>query len=102
MEVILNKKRIIRMAEMVTREREDHSTARGTNSVIAIIALVIAIAALTLAWLAYNRAGEDLENQVGQGLEQAADETGEAAQEASDSVEQTVDEGPDGVDDGAR
>jgi hypothetical protein len=89
------------MAE-VLRPQEDHSTARGTNSFLAVMALVIAVAALVLAWAAYNRAGEDLENQIGQGIEQTAEQAGEAVQEGTDSVEQAVDEGPDGVDDGAR
>lgn len=82
---------------------------RTGPSAVAWLALVLAILALIIGWMAYNRAGEDLEDQAGQAIEQTVDETeeasddaGEAAQDAADAVEQGIDTGPDGVDDGAQ
>jgi hypothetical protein len=90
-------------------ENESNTVARTAGSTLAVIALVISLTALGLAWAAYNRSGEDLENQIQQGIEestertqQAAEEAGEATQDASDAVERGVDTGPDGVDDGAQ
>lgn len=87
----------------------DNNTHTKTNSGLAIIAVLIAVLALIVAWLAYNRAGEDLEQQVNESIQevlnsdelnQAADETGETIQEGADEAEQTIEEGPDGVNDG--
>ncbi len=101
-------------------DNDGTTVVRSAGSTLAIIALVIALTALGLAWAAYNRSGEDLENQVQQGIEEttestqdaandaseagqeAAEDAGEAGQNASDSVEQGLDTGPDGVDDGAQ
>lgn len=94
------------MAEVYTTR--DVSKSRGASA-IAVLALILAIAALGLAWVAYNRTGKDLETQIQQGIERAADNVeegaknaGDKAQNASDKVEQGIDNGPDGVDDGAR
>ncbi len=82
---------------------------RSSNTFLVWLTMVIALAALVLAYLAYNRAGEDLETQVEQGIEQtveqtddAADDAGEATQEGVDDAESLIDTGPDGVDDGAQ
>ena len=40
-----------------------HTRNRGASAV-AWIALIVAILALILGWIAYNRTGEDLENQI--------------------------------------
>lgn len=101
------------MADTVERRTETK-----TNSGLAFLALLVAIVALVVAWLAYNRAGEDLENQAsdavtevinseaaneaGEAARDAANEAGEAAQEGADATEEAVDEGPDGTDDGTR
>lgn len=78
-------------------------------SAVAWTALVISILALVIAWLAYNRSGRDLEDTVGDALENttqqvddAANDAGDAAQEGADAIEEGVDTGPDGVDDGSR
>lgn len=89
-------------AEIVHDDNSNHNDSSGFTTVITVTALILSIIALGLAWLAYNRAGEDLGTQVRQGVEQTAEEAGEAVQEGSDEVEQAIDEGPDGVDDGAR
>ena len=89
------------MADEVYHER--------SNNWVGWLALILSIIALTIAWMAYNRAGEDLENQAGdaidnttQEIQQGADEAGDAAQDAADNTEEAVDEGPDGVDDGTQ
>lgn len=75
------------------------------NSIVAWIALIVAIIALSLAWVAYNRTGEDLENRIQQQVQEAAQNTQDAAQEGAQNVQegaqegaQNIDEGPDGVD----
>lgn len=80
------------MADRVTREivhdRDD------SPSWLSWLALLVAIAALIVGWLAYNRSGEDLEDRIKRQVEssmQSADRNTQGAQEA-------IDEGPDGVD----
>ena len=58
---------------------------------IAWMAFLVAVIALVIAWMAYNRTGTDLENRIA-----------EQVQNATDSAENAIDNGPDGVDDGAR
>lgn len=78
---------------------------RDTNSVVGTLALVIAIAALVIAWVAYNRQpGPDLEDRgarqlenmnVPQGIEEAAEKTeavtrqgvGEAVETTGEAME---------------
>jgi len=69
-------------------------TARRGASVVAWIALVVAIVALVIAWMAYNRTGADLEQQIQTQIEESINATEDATQDASDAV----DAGPDGVD----
>ncbi len=66
---------------------------RGASAV-AWIALVVAILALILGWIAYNRTGEDLENQIQTQVQEGIN----AADDAAQSTEEAVDAGPDGVD----
>lgn len=75
------------------------------TSVVAWIALIVAIIALTLGWVAFNRTGEDLENKIQQQVEQRTQDLQQGAQEGAQNVEegtregtQRLDEGPDGVD----
>ncbi len=84
----------------------NHEERRHSNG-MAWLATIIAIAALVVAWLAYNRSGKDLEDSVQdttnsaiQEVQESASDAGEEAQEASDSAEGAIDTGPDGVDDG--
>lgn len=85
------------MAELV---RNDNDSNTGL-SILAVVTLVIAIAALVLAWVAYNRAGEDLTTEVregasealreaGEGIEEGTQETGEAIEEGGDEVEEAT------------
>lgn len=94
---------------MARYDNDGTTVVRTAGSTLAVIALVISLTALGLAWAAYNRSGEDLESQIQQGIEEstestqdAAEEAGEAGQDASDSIERGIDTGPDGVDDGAQ
>lgn len=76
----------------------------GTK-IIAFLALVLSIIALTLGWIAYNRTGADLEQQIQNQVQRATNNAEEAAgdaanetQEAADQAENNLDAGPDGVD----
>lgn len=89
----------------------DRGAGHGT-SVVAWIALLLALLALGLAWWAFNRTGEDLTNriqeqvqQVTPNVQQGAEEVQEGAQQGADAVqeganqtEDAIDAGPDGVD----
>ena len=70
-----------------------YTSNRGASAV-AWIALIIAIIALVLGWIAYNRTGEDLENQIRTQVEQGLNTAEEATQDATNAI----DAGPDGVD----
>ena len=69
-------------------------TAKRGASAVARIALVVAIAALVIAWMAYNRAGADLEDQIRTQVEQSIN----AADDATQGAQDAIDAGPDGVD----
>ena len=75
------------MAEYVT------TTNRGA-SVVAWIALIVAVIALILAWMAYDRTGANLEQQIRTQVEESVNATEDATRDASDAI----DAGPDGVD----
>lgn len=75
------------MAETVYREKRK-------SSVVGWIALVVAIIALVLAWMAYDRTGANLEEQIRTQVQQGIDAADKAADDASDAI----DAGPDGVD----
>lgn len=66
-------------------------TVRNPGRGLAMLALIIAIIALALAWAAYNRTGTDLEDRIANQV-----------QRATDNAERGLDTGIDGVDDGAR
>jgi F0F1-type ATP synthase membrane subunit b/b' len=87
---------------------EVYHTRQGPSAV-AWLALILAILALILGWMAYNRTGKDLEDRISDAVEGAAQnadeatqDAGEAAQDATDTIEEGVDTGPDGVDDGTQ
>ena len=63
-------------------------------SVVAWIALIIAAIALILGWIAYNRTGADLEDQIQTQVQQGLN----AAEGAAETTEEAIDAGPDGVD----
>lgn len=64
------------------------------SSAIAWIALIVAVVALVLAWIAYNRTGTDLEQQIQTQVQQGLNAAEDATQDASNAI----DAGPDGVD----
>lgn len=69
-------------------------TGRRGPSAVAWIALILSILALALAWTAFNRTGEDLEDKIQQQVEQGLNATEDATRDAGDAL----DAGPDGVD----
>lgn len=75
------------MAETVYREK------RGT-SVVGWIALIIALAALALAWMAYDRTGANLEQQIRTQVQEGIN----SAETTTDRATDAIDAGPDGVD----
>ncbi len=75
------------MAETVYKEKR-------RPSIISIIALLVAIAALALAWMAYDRTGANLEQQIRTQVQEGINAADDATQRATDAI----DAGPDGVD----
>lgn len=75
------------MAETVYREKR-------SSSLIGWIALVVAIVALALAWVAYDRTGANLEEQIRTQVQEGIN----AADNAADRAADAIDAGPDGVD----
>ena len=75
------------MAEYVT------TTNRGASAV-AWIALIISIIALSLAWMAYDRTGADLDQQIQTQVQESVN----AAENATQDAAEAIDAGPDGVD----
>ncbi len=69
-------------------------TAHRGASAVAWIALIISIVALILAWVAYNRTGTDLEDQIKTQVQSSLD----AAEDATQTTTDAIDAGPDGVD----
>lgn len=63
------------------------NTQRNTNSAMITIVGIIAVAALIIAWAAFNRSGEDLIPTVAQEVEEVGDEIEETAEEAADEAE---------------
>ena len=72
------------MAELT---REIIHDKRGASSVIAWLALLLAAAALILAWLAYNRSGEDLESRIQRQVNQTVNETRQEGREVQNEVQ---------------
>jgi hypothetical protein len=66
------------MAEVT---REVVRDRRGGSGVVAWLALLLAIAALLIAWMAYNRSGGDLEDRVQQQVNRALDNVSEEAED---------------------
>lgn len=82
---------------------------RNTSRAISWLALVLAIVALVLAVMAYNRTGKNIDDavrdaigRVQQSSENAINDAGNASSDAIDSTEDTIDKGPDGRDDGTQ
>lgn len=67
------------MNEEMEMRKED--TASG----VAWLALIIAVISLSLAWIAYNRSGVDLEEQVKREVEQAVTKAEKARREAENA-----------------
>lgn len=58
----------------------NRSNAKG----VAWVALVLALVALVLAWVAFNRTGQDVEALVEQEVQEAIEEINQTAQDAVD------------------
>lgn len=67
---------------------------QGFSGVVAMIALVIAIAAFILAWMAYERTGADLDERIREAAEQSAQTIERGVEQGAEAI----DKGPDGVD----
>jgi hypothetical protein len=72
---------------------------RGSTA-LAVVALLVAIAALFLAWMAYDRAGRDLGPQIREQVNQAIQETERAVPEVD--VETNNDGNTEQTDDGTQ
>ena len=75
-------------------EERVYTTRNHGASIVAWIALVISIIALALAWMAYDRTGANLEQQIKTQVQEGINAADDAAQDASNAI----DAGPDGVD----
>lgn len=69
-----------RRDEVVVDRRpvESDRSAGGGTTAVAWIALVAALLALALAWMAYNRTGENLEDRIQDAVNQSAQSVEEA------------------------
>lgn len=76
------------MADTTTREIVHDRKGNG----VAWLALFIAVVALFIAWMAYNRTGEDLENRIQQQVNQAADEVQQRTPEVDVDVDPPQDQ----------
>jgi len=65
---------------------------RNTNSTLLIIIGIISVLALVLAWTAFNRTGQDLENLVAEQVEEAYQATAEATRDGAKAVEAGAEE----------
>jgi beta-lactam-binding protein with PASTA domain len=77
----------------------------GKTSTTAVIALIISILALILAWTAFNRAGQDLTAVIEQEVEEAAAEirleSQQAEMEIREGTADTLEAGADALNEGA-
>lgn len=79
----------------------DNNHGHGGMRLLSWLALLLSLLALGLAYMAYQRSGADLSNEVQQKTDQAQDAAGNAADKAEDKAQdagQAIDAGPDGVD----
>lgn len=79
----------------------DNNHGHGGMRLLSWLALLLSLLALGLAYMAYQRTGADLSNEVQQQTDQAQDAAGSAADTAEDKAQdagQAIDAGPDGVD----
>lgn len=61
----------------------DSYEQKNMNSAVSWIALIVSVAALVLGWAAYNRAGEDLEDQAAQAVDKVEAEVDEFGRNAA-------------------
>lgn len=59
---------------------------------LAWLALIVAIIALILGWVAFNRSGQDLEALVEQEVQEAMNEFEMEVEDAGDAIEEETDE----------
>lgn len=73
------------MAETTREIIHDKGSA---SSFVAWLALILAALALLVAWLAYNRSGEDLETRIQRQVNQSLNETQQEGREAQNEVQE--------------
>ncbi len=61
----------MRMAEVIREVRDENHG----SSALGWLALILSIVALVIAWLAYNRTGEDLETKIQRQIDQSMNNT---------------------------
>lgn len=71
----------------------ERGAGRGTT-LLTWVALIVALLALWLSWMAYERTGANLDEKIRQGVQQGLQETQQGLQQ----TENAIDAGPDGVD----
>lgn len=64
---------------------------QSSNFGLVLLIGVISVTALILAWVAYNRSGENLTMELQQGAQEVAEETEQETRELGSAVEETVD-----------
>ena len=65
---------------------------QNTNSTLVTIIGIISVLALILAWTAFNRTGQDLENMVAQEVEEAYNTTEAAVVDGAQAIENETEE----------
>ena len=76
--MLTNKLDVSRNIAKIDNSNNNQHSGSGRN--LAIIAIVIAIIALTLAWMTYNRSGKDLEDSVTDSIEGTSQNAGDETQ----------------------
>lgn len=67
---------------------QDEYDKNSAGSVVAWLALVLAIVALALGWIAFNRTGQDLETRIKNQVTESVDDVQQGAQDAGEDVQQ--------------
>lgn len=76
------------MAEVT---REVVHDRKGGSSFVSWLALILAVLALVVAWMAYNRSGQDLETRIRQQVNESVNSSRDEVQEGTDAVDDATD-----------
>lgn len=99
----IEQSKTIKEGTFMNQPIDQRGSAAGVT--LAVIAIIISIVALVLAWMAYNRTGADLEERIQQQISETTQEVQPELEQGAQEVEQgardgaqQLDEGFDGVD----